>query len=75
MRHDGKAPTPPWLRGVDELAARVSQLEALVAKLVADSAPPVKAAPKAAPVAEKKAPAKKVAAKKPAPKKAVKKKK
>ena len=22
MRHDGKAPTPPWLRGLDELEER-----------------------------------------------------
>ena len=74
MRHDGRSPTPPWLRGLDDMEARVSQLEALVAKLVADSAPPSKAASKASSGTAKKAPAKKAEAKKPAPKKAVKKK-
>ena len=63
MRVDGKAPAPPWLRGLEEMEARL-------AKLVAASAPAPKAAPKAAKAPEKKAPPKKAA-----PKKAVKKKK
>jgi hypothetical protein len=70
MRSDGKAPTPPWLRGVDELAERVSHLEALVAKLVADAAPAPKAAAKSPPKVAPKAPEKKDATKKPAPNKA-----
>jgi len=72
MRHDGKAPTPPWLRGLDELEERVSRLEALASKPASVAAPkkeepkkaaPLKkAAPKKAPV--KKAPVKKAPAKK-----------
>jgi len=72
MRSDGKAPTPPWLRGLDELEERVSRLEALASKPAPVAAPkkeepkkeePKKAAPlkKAAP---KKAPVKKAPAKK-----------
>ena len=69
MRLDGKQPLPPWLRGLDEMEARLAHLEALVAKIVAASAPAPKAAPKVAQAPEKKAPAPT-----PLPEKAVKKK-
>jgi hypothetical protein len=38
MRVDGRSPAPTWLRGLDELEARVGYLESLVAKLIADKA-------------------------------------
>ena len=67
MRSDGKKPFPPWLDHLNTLADRVMKLEALIAKLVSDSAKAPKKsatkpkakeeAPKAAP---KKAPTKKV---------------
>jgi hypothetical protein len=62
MRVDGKAPAPPWLRGVEEMEARLAHLEGLVAHLVAD----------AAKAPEKKAVAKEIDPPKAAPKKAVK---
>lgn len=76
MRIDGKKPFPPWLDQLNVIVDRVEKLEALVAKLLSDSAkapkkqatkPKVKEeAPKAAPP---KAPAKEAK-----PKKTVKKK-
>ena len=71
MRSDGKKPFPGWLDGLNALVDKVDKLEALVAKLLSDSAkapkkPPAKPtakeeAPKAAPP---KAPAKKATSKK-----------
>ena len=59
MRHDGKAPTPPWLRGLDELEELASKPAPVAAlkKEEPKKAALKKAAPKKAPV--KKAPAKK----------------
>jgi hypothetical protein len=74
MRIDGKEPFPPWLDHLNFLADRVMKLEALIAKLVSDSAKaPKKSAikPKVKEEAPEDSP-KKAPTKKAAPKKAVK---
>ena len=75
MRSDGKKPFPGWLDGLNALADKVDKLEALVAKLLSDSAEAPKkqaAKPKAKEEAPKAAPPK-APAKKAKPKKTVKK--
>ena len=76
MRLDGKKPFPDWLDQLNVIVSRVEKLEALVAKLLSNSAKAPKkpaAKPKAKEEAPKAAP-KKAPAKKAKPKKTVKKK-
>lgn len=76
MRLDGKKPFPDWLDQLNVIVSRVEKLEALVAKLLSDSAEAPKkqaAKPKAKEEAPKAAP-KKAPAKEAKPKKTVKKK-
>ena len=75
MRSDGKKPFPDWLDHLNAIVGKVDKLEALVAKLLSDSAEAPKkqaAKPKAKEEAPKAAPPK-APAKKVNPKKTVKK--
>jgi outer membrane protein TolC len=68
MRLDGKKPLPSWLRGLEDIEARIEVIEKTLAALVAKPVPPAapkpppekKAAPQAAPVQKVAAPPKRV---------------